>query len=217
MERDSRDWLWPLTGLLFAVLLIISMIVQGSPKGADNSANEVAQWYIDNKDSAEIGAFIGTVAAVPLIFFGAYLRRVLEGAGSALAVLPLIGLTIVGVGAAFDNMLVFAAAERANDIPAESVRTIQAIWDNDFLPFFLGIMVFLWSVGIAVLRSGALPKWLGWLAIVGAVISLAGPIGFIGALVAALWILIASVVLAMRARSGGAAPGAPAAPASPTV
>lgn len=200
MERDTREWLWPLTGILFAVLLIVSFIVQGEPKAADKSANEVAQWYIDNKDSAEISAFIGTVAAVPLIFFGAYLRKVLDGAGSTLAILPLIGLTIVGIGGAFDNMLMFAAAERANDIPAESVRTIQAIWDNDFLPFFLGIMVFLWSVGIAVLRTGALPKWLGWLAIVGGVISLAGPIGFIGALVAAIWVIVASIMLSMRAR-----------------
>lgn len=206
MERDTREWLWPLTGILFAVLLIISIVIQGEPKGADKPANEVAQWYIDNKDSVEIAAFIGTVAAVPLIFFGAYLRKVLEGAGSTLAVLPLIGLTIVGIGGALDNMLLFATAERANDIPAESVRTIQAIWDNDFLPFFLGIMVFLWSVGIAVLRTDVLPKWLGWLAIVGGVISLAGPIGFIGALIAALWVLIASIVLSMRARSGPARP-----------
>jgi hypothetical protein len=204
MERDRNEWLWPLTGLLFAVLLIVSIIIQGEPKGADKPANEVAQWYIDNKDSVELASFIGTVAAVPLIFFGAYLRKVLAGAGSALAVLPLVGLAIVGIGGAIDNMLLFATAERANDVPAESVRTIQVIWDNDFLPFFLGIMVFNWSVGIAVLRTGALPKWLGWLAIAGGVISLAGPIGFIGALIAALWVIIASIVLAMRARSASA-------------
>jgi hypothetical protein len=200
MERDSNEWLWPLTGVLFAVLLIISVIVQGEPKGADKPANEVAQWYIDNKGSIEFSAFLGTVAALPLIFFGAYLRKVLQGAGSTLAVLPLIGLTIVGIGGAIDNMLLFATAERAKDIPAESVRTIQVIWDNDFLPFFLGIMVFLWSVGIAVLRTGVLPKWLGWVAIIGGVISLAGPIGFIGALIAALWVIVASIMLSLQAR-----------------
>jgi Domain of unknown function (DUF4386) len=205
MERDSNEWLWPLTGVLFAVLLIISVIVQGSPKGADKPANEVAQWYIDNKGSIEFSAFLGTVAALPLIFFGAYLRKVLQGAGSTLAVLPLIGLTIVGIGGAIDNMLLFATAERAKDIPAESVRTIQVIWDNDFLPFFLGIMVFLWSVGIAVLRSGVLPKWLGWVAIIGGVISLAGPIGFIGALIAALWVIVASIMLSLQARGPASA------------
>jgi hypothetical protein len=211
MERSSREWLVPLTGILFAVLLVISFIVAGEPKSADDPPNEIAKWYLDNKDSAEIGAFIGTVAGAVLIFFGAYLRKVLsaaEGEPSMLPVLVLVGLSIVAVGGAIDNMLLFATAERADDIPATSVQTIQAIWDNDFLPLFLGVLVFNWSAGISVLRSGALPKWMGWLAIAGGVISLAGPIGFIGALIAAIWIIIASILLSRRAR--GAAPARPA-------
>jgi hypothetical protein len=211
MERDSREWLVPLlTGLGFVVLLIVSFAIAGQPEDADNPPSEVAQWYQDNKDAAMIGAFIGTVAAVPLIFFGAYLRKVLEPAGAMLSILPVIGVAIVGVGAAIDNMLLFAAAEAADTVPAEEVHVIQAIWDNDFLPFFLGIMVFNWSVGIAVLRSAVLPKWMGWLAIVGGVIALAGPIGFIGAFVALIWVVIASIMLSMRARRG-ATPARPAA------
>jgi hypothetical protein len=211
--KASREWLVPLlTGLGFIVLLAVSFAVVGEPKDADNPPSEVAQWYQDNKDAAMIGAFISTVAAVPLIFFGAYLRKVLEPAGAMLSSLPLIGTVIVGIAAAIDGTLLFAAAEAADTIPAEEVHVIQAIWDNDFLPFILGIMVFNWSVGIAVLKSGALPKWMGWLAIVGGVISLAGPIGFIGAFVAAIWVIIASIMLSIRARSGPATPSAPAAP-----
>jgi hypothetical protein len=200
--RNSREWLVPLvTGLGFAVLLIISFIVSGDPKSADDGPAQVAQWYRDNKDSAEIGSFIGVVAGGFLIFFGAYLRKVFEpGAGLMLAILPLIAVAIVAVGGAIDGMLMFAAAEAADDIPAPEIQTIQAIWDNDFLPFLLGVLVFNWSVGLAVLRSGALPKWLGWWGIVFGVITLAGPIGFIGAPGAALWILIASVMLSMQAR-----------------
>jgi hypothetical protein len=212
--RNSREWLVPLTGVVFFVLLVISFIVAGEPKDATHPPQEIANWYLDNKDSAEIGAFIGTVAGAVLIFFAAYLRKVLsaaEGEPSMLPMLALIGLSIVAVGGAIDNMLVFATAERADDIPATSVQTIQAIWDNDFLPLFLGVLVFNWAVGISVLRSGALPKWMGWAAIVFGVISLAGPIGFFGALGAALWILVASVLLSMRARASGVAPAAPAA------
>jgi len=200
--RNSHEWLVPLvTGLGFAVLLIISFIVSGDPKSADDGPAQVAQWYRDNKDAAEIGSFIGVVAGGFLIFFGAYLRRVFEpGAGLMLSILPLIAVAIVAVGGAIDGMLMFAAAEAADDIPAPEIQTIQAIWDNDFLPFLLGVLVFNWSVGLAVLRSGALPKWLGWWGIVFGVLTLAGPIGFIGAPGAALWILIASVMLSMRAR-----------------
>jgi Domain of unknown function (DUF4386) len=211
MERTNREWLVPLTGILFAVLLIASIIVQGEPKDATHPANEVAQWYKDHKDSAEISAFLGALAAASLIFFGAYLRKVLEAAGPMLAILPLIGLVIVAVGGAIDGMFVFAAAERVDDIPATSIQTIQAIFDNDFLPLILGVIVFNWSVGLAVLRSGVLPKWLGWWGIVFGVISLLGPIGFIGALGAALWVIIGSIMLSMRARGPAQPAPAPAA------
>jgi hypothetical protein len=192
-------------------LLIVSFIVQGEPKDADHSPGEIARWYVDNKDAAEISAFISVVAGAVLIFFGAYLRKVLaaaEGVGSMLPVLPLIGLAIVAVGASIDAALIFAAAEAAGDVPDPTIQTIQAIWDNDFATFALGIMVFLWSVGLAVLRTGALPKWMGWAAIVFAVLSIAGPVSFFSAPLAGLWVLVASIVLSMRARSAPAAPAA---------
>jgi Domain of unknown function (DUF4386) len=211
---DSREWLVPLgTMIAFVVLLIVSFIVSGTPKEADDGPAEVAEWYSDNKDSAQIGAFIGVVAAIPLLFFGGYLRKVLEPAGGFLSTLPLIGLTIVAVGAAIDNMLLFAAAEAADDITGPQLQTIQALWDNDFLPILMGIMVFLWSVGIAVLRSDVLPKWLGWFALVFAVIALAGPLGFISFPGALLWVIVAGIVLTMRARPT-ATPAAPAGPAA---
>jgi hypothetical protein len=210
--RDSREWLVPLfTGLGFFVLLIVSFAVMGEPKDADHSPAEIAEWYVDNKDAAEIGAFISVLAAAVLIFFGAYLRKVLaaaEGVGSMLPVLPLIGVAIVAVGAAIDSLLIFAAAEAAGDVPDPTIQTIQAIWDNDFATFALGIIVFLWSVGIAVLRSGALPKWLGWAAVVFGVVSIAGPAAFFAAPLAGLWVIVASIVLSRQARSATAAPTA---------
>ena len=203
MERSSREWLVPLLGVLFLVLLAVSFIIQGEPKDASHPAEEVKDWYLDNKDSAEISAFIGTVAAGVLIFYGAYLRRILsvgEGAGSMLPALVLVGVSIVAIGGSIDSMLQFATAERADDIPATSVQTIQAIWDNDWLPFFLGILVFLWSVGLSVLRTGVLPRWMGWVAIALGVLALAGPIGFVAVPGAALWVLVSSIMLSVRAR-----------------
>jgi hypothetical protein len=213
MERSSREWMVPLLGIAFIVLLVISFIIGGEPKDATHSADDVKQWYLDNKDSAELGAFLGTVAAAGLVFYGAYLRRVLDvaqgGTGGMLPILVLIGVSTVAIAGAIDNMFVFVAAERADDIPATSVQTIQAIFDNDFLPFVLGVIVFNWSVGLSVLRTDVLPRWMGWAAIVFGVLSLAGPIGFAGVIGAALWIIVSSIMLTMRAR--GQASTAPAA------
>ena len=87
-----------------------------------------------------------------------------------------------------------------------AAQALQALWDNDFLPLALGTVVMLSASGISIVRHGALPVWLGWIAIVLAVIGVT-PIGFAAFLGSAVWILIVSVMLSMRARAAQPPPG----------
>jgi hypothetical protein len=197
----------PLLGIAFIVVLFISFIVMGEPKDADHPANEIRDWYVDNKDGAQIGAVLSALAGTLLIFYGAYLRTVLRAAGGENSMLPglvVVGLSIVAIGAAIDGTILFATAEAAEDIPAESTQTLQALWDNDFIPIALGVLVFLWSFGLSVLRTGALPKWMGWVAIAFGIVACT-PIGWVGAIGAALLILVSSILLSVRARRTPAA------------
>ena len=77
---EGKGWMVPLTGAAFIVVAIIGFIVSGEPKDASHPANEIVDWYVDNKDSVEVGAFIGVAATVLLVFFAAYLRNVLRAA-----------------------------------------------------------------------------------------------------------------------------------------
>ena len=46
------------------------------------------------------------------------------------------------------------------------MQAINAIdWDY-FIPLAVGLSTFLLATGISAVRHGALPKWLGWVAIV---------------------------------------------------
>ncbi len=207
--RSSLGWLVPLAGVGFVVLGIISFIVQGEPKSADDPVNEIVDFYLDNKDTIIAAQVIGAIAGLLLIVFGVYLANVLRAADEGarvLPLLPLIGFVIMNIGFAIDGTILIALAEAADDIEPTSVQTLQALWDNDFLPIAFGIMVFLFSFGIAVVRSGALPKWLGWVAIGLGVIALIPPIGFASFIGAALLILIVSILLTVRARPEGSAP-----------
>ena len=207
MNRNSREWLVPLTGVGVILVGIVSFIIGGEPKSADDPAREVVAWYVDNKDSIEVGAILGVLAGVLLVFFGAYLRDVLRAAGpraDGLSLVAFMGFVVVAVSFAIDSTILFAAAEAADDIPASSTLALQALWDNDFLPLVLGVELFLWGTGLAVLRTGVLPKWLGWVMIVLAVAGLT-PIGFVAAIGSALLVLILSIWLSLRAR-GPAAP-----------
>ena len=78
----------------------------------------------------------------------------------------------------------------------------------------VGVQLFILSTGLAVVRTGALPKWLGWVAIL---LGVAGvtPVGWVAFLATGVWVLIVSVLLALRERAEPAA-GEPAVGAPPS-
>jgi len=203
MQPRDREWLVPLTGVAFIVLGIVSFIVGGEPKSADEPVGEIVNFYVDNKDSVQAGAFIGVAATVLLVFFGAYLRRFLRagaGEGEMLSLISFVGIAIVAVGFAIDTTILIALSEAADDINPIAVQSLQALWDNDFVPLALGVLLFLWGTGLSVIRSGVLPKWLGWVMLVLGVLGLT-PIGFVSAIGTAILVLVLSILLSVRARS----------------
>lgn len=190
----------PLTGVAFVVLAVVGVLVGGEPPDVDSPVQEVIDHYVDNKSSVQAGAFLIALAALLLVFFGGYLRSVLsvaEGPGGILSALTLVGLAIVAIGIAIDTTILFALSEAAEDIEPAAVQSLQALWDNDWIPFIVGTQVFLISAGLSIVRHAALPKWLGWAALVLAVIGFT-PVGFVAFLAMGLWIAIVSLILTFR-------------------
>ncbi len=199
----NKDWLAALTGLAFLVLLIVGFLITGDPPDpADDSAQEIVDFYTDKDVIFFSGALVG-LSAVALVFYGGYLRKVLtiaEGEGHSLPTVVLAGTIILATGLAIDSTIHFTLAETAEDLAPDSVATLSALYNNDYIPLGVGMMVFLLSAGISIVRSGALPKWLGWVAIVLGVVAIT-PIGFVSFIAGGLWIGITSVILSMRARA----------------
>lgn len=210
-----KDWWTPLAGVAFLVVVILSFVVAGEPPEANEPVEEIVAHYVDNKDSIIAGAVLGGFAVLFLVFFGAIVRKTLataRGADSVLANVAFAGTIIIATGAGIDGTISFAIAESAEDIDPTAVQALQALWDNDFLPLAIGLAAFMLGSGLSIVRTGALPKWLGWVAILLGIAAIT-PVGFVAFLGAAVWVLIVSVMLTMRARAEGAPP-APAAPAA---
>ena len=200
--RDN-NWLAPLTGTLFVVLAIISFMVGGEPPDIDKPAQEIVDHYVDDKDRIMFGVLLGGIATTLFVFFGGYVRRVLQDAQTERSMLPTVafaGVIIFAVGLAIDGTISITLAETADDIDPTAVQALAALWQNDFIPFAIGLQVFFLALGLSVVRTGAIPKWIGWIAILLAVVAVT-PVGFAAFIGGGLLIIALSVVLTMRARS----------------
>ena len=208
---DRHRWMAPLLGVLFIVLVFVGFAVGGEPPDTDEGADAVVQFYLDNEGSVAAGAAIQGLAAAVFLGFAGVLRTALReapGARGTLAAISFAGAVVFATGVAIDGMISFALAEEADTEGFDPVamQALMGLWNNDWLPFAVGILTFLFATGLAIVRTGVLPRWLGWAAIALGIIAMT-PIGFVSFFGAALFVLVVSVMLALRERSA-AAPGA---------
>ena len=201
----NRNSLLPLTGAAFVVLLILSFVIGGEPPDVEEPVQEIVDHYVDNKDSIIASTLAGGIAAVFLVFFANHLRLLTREAPTSAVILA--GAAIIAVGGGVDMTISFALAEAAEDVDPTAVQALQALWDNDFMPIAIGIVVFLIASGLAIVRTGLLAKWWGWVAVAIGVIGMT-PVGFVAFMGALAWVLVTSIWLTVKSRS--AAPAEPA-------
>jgi hypothetical protein len=213
---NDKVWWAPLTGVLFIALVIVGFAVGGEPPDLDDGVEETVEFYADNRDSIFAGSAIEGIGAAVFIFFGGIFRsrlREAEGSRGTLSAIAFAGTIVFAAGLALDATFNIAINEAVEEqVDSNAVHGLAALWQNDWVPFAVGLLTFLVATGLSIIRYGLLPKWLGWVAILFAVLLVtpANPVGFIGT---GVLVLVISVMLAMRERA--ATPGAPPPPAPP--
>ena len=197
MNRSYARWM-PLTGILFIAMAIVGFIVGGEPPdAAGNSADEIVQFYTDNQGRVMAGVIILSIATVLFVFFASFLRSVLDrgvGEDGMFSRIAFVGAVVFAVGGAIDGTLIIAMSEAAGEVEPAQIETLQAFWDNDFLPLALGVVLFTLGSGISIVLHKSLPVWLGWIAIVLGIVGMT-PFGWIAFMATGVWILIVSVML----------------------
>jgi hypothetical protein len=211
MQR-GKEWLAPLTGIVFLILVVASVIVAGDPPDAtEDSAEEVLNFYVDNEDEVVAGSLLFGLAAVFLLFFAGTVRRALrdaEGSSGTLSAVAFGGAVVLAVGIATSATLAIATADIVGDVEDPVVfQTMNAIGWGYFVPMAVGTITFMVASGISIVRHAALPKWLGWVAIVAGIITFS-PAFPVGIGLSALWVLTVSVLLSRGLREAGTAPPA---------
>lgn len=166
-----------LAGPLFTALMIATLALEGTAPSEKASAATVIQHYTDHEAATVAVSFLLGPAAAVLLVFVSRLRAAIDDRARAARSLLVAGGTIVAGG------LVLCATVFNS-----------SLW----LPIVIGLAAMLFGAGLAVLRTGILPAWLGWVAVVVGVVSLLGPGGFLGFFVAPVWVGVAGVLLYLR-------------------
>jgi hypothetical protein len=188
----------PIVGIVAIVLIVAAFIVGGEPPGADDPVGEVVSYYEENDTEVGVASLLLALGAAFFAFFTAVLAGALrrpDVPGSALPLSVLAGGVMLSIG-----MLIFAGlgltlSDLSGDLEPAAVQAIHALSEDLWFPVAGGTVVLSWSVALAILKgAAALPRWLGWVALVIAVASVT-PAGFFAFLAIGLWILIASVVM----------------------
>jgi len=214
---DSRwERLAPLTGVIFFVLIAVTFALSSDTPDVDSSTSDTVSYWSAHDSRLIVASVVGTFAALFLIWFGASLRSALlraERGEGRLSTLVFAGFIVIGVTGAIGSSLQFAVADSAGDVPDQVTQALSVLSSDFFLPFVVGSLLVLFATGVCILRFGGLPRWLGWAAIGIGIVSLAGPIGFIGFLALMVWILVVSITLYLR-QDDAAAPAKPTKPTS---
>ncbi len=212
--KGSKNWIAPATGIVFVALFVaITLLIGQGQDATDKTAQEIVNHYQDNSTKETVASLLIGLAAIFMLFFAGWLRRVLrdaEGDGGILSAVVFGGAVVFSAGAAVGGSIHLALADLADNLDPIAIQAINGIDFDMFLFFPVGIGTMLFAAGISALRHGALPKWLAWGGIVVALLFVT-PGFFVAFVGIPLWILIVSVIGIMRSRASGApAAGAPA-------
>jgi hypothetical protein len=175
-------------------------MVGGSTPDSDASAQKVVAYYTSHRGHQQAGVFLIAYALVFGLFFAAALRSYLRGrsAPGSLPGLGVSGMTVLAVGGATLVGFDFAAADVPGKISPAAMQALNVLQNDVFFGLLTGTCVFLIGMGLAIVQSLALARWLGWVAVPLGVVAVT-PIGWIVLLFALpLWSLIVSVLMFLR-------------------
>jgi hypothetical protein len=213
---NSLRRLAPLTGIPFAILLAYSFFGTPSTPNSKDTGAQVLAHYQAHHSSHIAGDLAGGVAVVFFLFFISSLRTYFKGheGGDGLSMAAFAGGIFIAMGGAVFASLDFALASDRNHLAPVGAQAINVLSNDFFFPFEAGLIVFSLCIGLTILNTATLPKWLGWVMIVIGIVAFT-PVGFFGFVVILVWSVIVAILIYRR--TGSASAGAAGATPSPAA
>ncbi len=205
-----KDRIWdivgPLTGIVFVVLLVLSMGIRGNFRAdldgsiTDTSAAEAANVLVDRRDKVANGSYIGLLGLAFFFGFLAYFRSRLqraEGEGGWLTSMAYGGGLVTAAMLLVSISLDLATtAVRDYGPDTQVAKALIALEWRDIWVLAPPMIAFTLGASLVIVRYAALPRWIGWIGFPVAVTLL---IPWIGVALFVAWVLVVSIVLLIQA------------------
>jgi len=187
----------PLGAILAIVLVLASFVTHGRWASTEESAQEIADLYVQNQDRVFMGSWLAVLGGLCFLVFGMCMSHRVRETGQQLLGMIVAGATLIGAtGMMIDATLRAALSIQADDMSPEAMKTMHALWDAFFWPMHAGMATMVLAIGLAALGSGLLPKWLGWIGIVAFVAAMIpAPTMFGGIILSLLFMVITSLMV----------------------
>jgi hypothetical protein len=192
----------PLSGIVFVAAFIVGFFVLSSgTTQVTDSAQTITSYYANHHQKAELVVGIIAVGLVFLAIFVAFLHghlRAAETSDNLWSTVMLIG-GIAGVTTFFvaGGVHVALADGGTHGFGPDSMVALNGLDNNILISFVFALGLMLLGVAGATIKTAALPKWLGWAALVLGILCFT-PVWFLGAALGLIWIVIASITLSQK-------------------
>jgi hypothetical protein len=199
-------------GIVFVVLIVITIVSAGSPPAGDDSADKIREFMVDKRSALLIGNAIALFAVPFVIWFFVVLREVLRGdvTTNALGTAAVLGVVLTAalavVGGSMSVVLVYVNGG-VSQLGDDSVRIVYEAQNLLFEATSAGLVLMSVAVALAIRRTGALPMYTMWLAGLATLANLvvmtttlgagAATIAFAGVATFALFVLVTGITMAM--------------------
>ncbi len=211
MDERGPERSLALAGIVGVVLLAVSALMQGSVPKPDDPVGKVAEFLVDQRDQIRWAGFIGALGSIVLLgWVGAVWRlmRRAEGGEPMFAVAATGGavfaLAMANVSAVLLSVMAILGPK---SLGASNTRTLYLLTNNLIAAGAMGLALFTGAFAKVIIRSGVLPRAIGWIGALIALVFLAAgggiastkdvffSLGFGGFLAFALWTLVVSVLM----------------------
>jgi hypothetical protein len=216
MSKSSKlDRVGALMGIAFVALLVTFRVIEGSGglPASDASQSTVVEFWTQHRGEQIAVAILASLGAVVFTWFAGVMRSALvraEGGQATYANLSFGGAIVAAVGMLAISTVEYTAANSAGHVPGSVTQTLSALQADNWLGFAAGAALYGLATGVAILRTQALPRWQGYVAVASGFFWLT-PAQPIGLLLTLVLLVASSVVLYRRFGAGSALTPAPSA------